>query len=247
MPYKRQRNLYDPKSKQPFKLSRSKIDLALKCPRCFYLDRRLGIPRPSIPGFALNLAVDTLLKNEFDLLRKKGEAHQLMKQYKINAVPFKHQDIDKWRNNFVGKQYLHQATNFLVFGAVDDVWVNPKEELIIVDYKSTSTSKKISLNDYYKQGFKKQMEVYQWIFRRSGFKVAKTGYFVYANASKNRPSFDGKLEFEMTLIPHQGSDSWVEPALLSIKQALDSDDIPNPGEKCEHCAYRQAVTSIKID
>lgn len=35
----RTKNLFDPKSKTPFKLSRSKIDLFLNCPRYFYLDR----------------------------------------------------------------------------------------------------------------------------------------------------------------------------------------------------------------
>ena len=40
---RRTRNLFDPKSKTPFRLSRTKLDLFLSCPRCFYLDRRLGV------------------------------------------------------------------------------------------------------------------------------------------------------------------------------------------------------------
>ena len=240
--HQRESYLYNPQSKAPFKLSRSKIDLFLGCPRCFYLDRRLGLPRPSMPGWSLNSAVDALLKKEFDLLRQKGEVHQLMKRYGINAVPFNHQDMDKWRENFHGQQYLHPATNLLVFGAVDDVWITPQEELIIVDYKSTSTSKVISLDDEYKQGYKKQMEVYQWLFRQNGFKVLKTGYFVFANAGKNRPKFDGKLEFEMTIIPYDGDDAWVEPTLLEIKKCLDADQIPAPGENCEYCRYRELIS-----
>ncbi|MFC1727152.1 PD-(D/E)XK nuclease family protein [Patescibacteria group bacterium] len=238
---KRQRNLYQPKQKEPFRISRSKIDMFLKCPRCFYLDRRLGLGRPGMPGWALNSAVDQLLKNEFDLLRKKGERHELMKRYKIDAIPFPHPDIEEWRNNFVGKQYLHKPTNLLIFGAIDDVWVNPKKELLIVDYKATSTTKEISLDDEYKQGFKKQMEIYQWIYRQSGFKVNKTGYFVYANAGKNRPKFDGRLEFEVQIIPHQGDDSWVEPTILEIKECLESDKIPNPNPDCEFCEYRKLI------
>jgi len=88
-----------------------------------------------MPGWTLNSAVDQLLKNEFDLLREKGEQHKLMKKYNIDAVPFPHPDIDQWRNNFVGKQYLHSETNLLIFGAVDDLWVNKKGELLIVDYQ----------------------------------------------------------------------------------------------------------------
>jgi len=236
---------YDPKSKKPFKLSRSKIDLFLNCPRCFYLDRRLGLGRPSMPGWALNSAVDQLLKNEFDLLREKGEQHKLMKKYNIDAIPFSHPDIDEWRNNFIGKQYLHEGTNFLIFGAIDDVWVNKKGELLIVDYKATSTTKEISLDDEYKQGYKKQMEVYQWIFRKSGFKVNDTGYFIFANAGKNRSKFDGRLEFEVSIISHKGDDSWVEPTLFEMKKCLDSDKIPDPSPDCEFCMYRNLLRKIE--
>lgn len=69
----RKGNLYDPSSSssakggQAFKLSRSKIDLFLNCPRCFYFDRRLGVARPPGFPFALNSAVDHLLKLEFDV------------------------------------------------------------------------------------------------------------------------------------------------------------------------------------
>ncbi|MDO8743015.1 MAG: hypothetical protein Q7J30_00410, partial [Candidatus Azambacteria bacterium] len=76
---KRSRNIFDPAAKAPFKLSRSKIDNFLACPRCFYLDRRLGVGQP--PGFPFNLnkAVDTLLKKEFDIHRAAGNPHPLMK------------------------------------------------------------------------------------------------------------------------------------------------------------------------
>lgn len=240
----RQRYLYEPNSEKSFPISRSKIDLFLDCPRCFYLDVRLGLGRTSIPGFSLNTAVDALLKNEFDLLRKEKKPHDLMTKYGIDAVPFDHPEINKWRENFVGKRYLHEGTNLEIFGAVDDLWVNPKGELLVVDYKSTSTEKEISLDDEYKQGYKKQMEVYQWIFRKSGFAVNDTGYFVFANAGKNRPKFDGRLEFELSIIPYKGDDSWVEPTIFEIKKCLDSGKIPESGTNCEHCQYRKLVNSV---
>lgn len=240
----RKKYLYEPRESQPFRLSRSKIDLFLECPRCFYLDRKLGISRPGMPGFSLNSAVDALLKKEFDILRQKGEAHELMKKYHLDAVPFPHPDLPVWRENFKGKEYHHLATNFVVTGAIDDLWVNPEGELIVVDYKSTSTSNEISLEDQYKQGYKKQMEVYQWIFRRSGFQVSPTGYFVYANAGKNREKFDGKLEFELSLLSYRGDDSWIEPTLGEIKKCLDSAKVPPSSITCEYCRWRGAQEKL---
>jgi len=241
---KRQNNLYDSKSKTPFRISRSKIDLFLECPRCFYLDRKLGLGRPSMPGWALNSAVDHLLKNEFDLLRKNGERHELMELYKIDAIPFNHPDLPIWRDDvyrFVGASVIHKPTDLEICGIVDDIWINKKEELLIVDYKSTSTSAEISLEDEYKQGYKKQMEIYQWIFRQMGFKVNETGYFVYANAGKNRDKFDARLEFELQIISHKGDVSWVEPTIFEIKKCLEVDNIPNPNLDCEFCEYRQLI------
>ncbi len=208
------------------------------------MDRKLGIAHPSLPGWPLNSAVDALLKKEFDLLRKKGEAHELMKKYKVDAIPYEHPDMDIWRDNFKGKEYLHEGTNLIITGAIDDIWVNPKKELLIVDYKSTSTEAEISLEDKWKQGYKRQMEIYQWIYRKSGFKVNDTGYFVFANAQKGRDRFDGKLEFELSILAHKGDDSWVEPTIFEIKKVLDSDNIPDSSATCEFCAYRRSSKSI---
>lgn len=237
---------YDPKSTSPFLLSRSKIDMFYECPRCFYLDRKMKVRRPSMPGFSLNSAVDVLLKNEFDLLRKEKQPHELMIMYKVDAVPFEHSDLAEWRDDhhsYVGASVVHKPTNLEVCGIVDDIWVKPDGELIIVDYKSTSTKDEISLEDKYKQGYKRQMELYQWIFRNKGFNVSDTGYFVYANATKDRGKFDGRLEFEMQLISHKGNTSWIEPLLTQIKAALDSDQAPKASQTCEYCNYVNSVST----
>src|SRR3989338_5486312 len=123
---KRIKNIFDPKSKAPFKISRSKLDLFLNCARCFYLDRRLGVSQPSSFPFNLNSAVDTLLKKEFDIHRAENTAHPLMKAYKLDLVPFQHEKIDEWRENFKGVQYLHVPTNLIITGAVDDLWTDKR-------------------------------------------------------------------------------------------------------------------------
>ncbi|MCJ7828106.1 PD-(D/E)XK nuclease family protein [Patescibacteria group bacterium] len=241
---KRKANIYQSGQSASFRISRSKIDRFLQCPRCFYLDRRLGLGRPSMPGFSLNSAVDQLLKNEFVLLRGKGEAHELMKEYGIEAIPLVHPDLAEWRDDmyqYKGASFLHESTNLEVTGIVDDIWVDKDGLFYIVDYKSTSTAKEISLEDEYKQGYKRQLEIYQWIFRQLGYSVSSTGYFVFANATKNRPKFDGRLEFVLSIISYQGESSWVEPTLKKIKSVLESSRLPEPSEECEYCLYRQLI------
>ena len=226
-----------------FRLSRSKLDLFIECPRCFYLDNKLGTARPRGPAFTLNVAVDALLKKEFDVHRAKGESHPLMTKYGVDAVPFKHKDLDIWRENFKGMEFKHKETGFTVSGAIDDVWVNPKDELIVVDYKATSKEGKIeTLKDSsWETQYRRQMGIYQWLLKQNGFKVSGTGYFVYANAGSDKAAFDGWLEFEVTLVPCEGTTDWVEPALIGAKTCLDSELIPLSGDSCDFCKYREAA------
>src|SRR3989338_9517283 len=104
----RQTRLYNPRASEPFPLSRTKIEDFVNCPRCFYMDRRLGAGKPDTPPFQLNKAVDTLLKKEFDTYRERKEPHPIMKAYGIDAVPFVHKDLEVWRENFKGIQFLHR-------------------------------------------------------------------------------------------------------------------------------------------
>ncbi|MBU3942387.1 PD-(D/E)XK nuclease family protein [Patescibacteria group bacterium] len=239
----RVKRLYIPGSSEEFKLSRSKIDLFLNCPRCFYFDRRLGVGRPPGFPFSLNSAVDHLLKKEFDIHRADGTNHPLIEKYGVDAHPVTHKDLDKWRHNFTGVQYLHEPTNFLITGAIDDLWQNSQGEYIVVDYKATSKNEEITkLDKDWQIGYKRQMEIYQWLLRRNGYKVSKTGYFVYCNGITDKEAFDKKLEFEVTLIPYEGDDNWVEQAILDAHECLNSDQIPEANPECDYCSYVKSLT-----
>ncbi len=242
---KRRTNLYKSDSDKPYNVSRSKIALFMECPQCFYLDRKLGIARPDTIPFSLNNAVDALLKKEFDLLRETKQPHRLMSYYRIDAIPFWHPNFHIWRDDSgqrIGAETLHKETNLNIHGIVDDIWVNTKNgELYIVDYKSTSTDYPITLDSKFKEGYKKQIEVYQWIFKRLGFNVSKTGYFLFANAIKDKEGFNYKLEFENSIIPYVANDEWIEPIIFEIKKCLESDKIPASNKNCQYCAYRKLI------
>ena len=242
---RRTKNLFDPSRKEPFKLSRSKFELFMNCPRCFYLDRRLGIGYPPGFPFTLNSAVDKLLKKEFDSYRAREVRHPLMEKYGINAVPFKHVMMDHWRNALKGgMEYLHKETNLLLTGAIDDAWVAPNKKLFIVDYKSTSKEKEVTLDADWQKSYKRQMEIYQWLFRRNDFDVSPTGYFLYCNGNTDKESFDARLEFDIKIISYQGDDSWIENKILEMHKCLTRPTIPDYTDECDYCTYNKAMKEV---
>ena len=239
---KRSRNIFDLSSKEPFPLSRTKIDLCMKCQRCFYLDQRLGVGQPSGYPLSLNVAVDALLKKEFDIHRMKQSRHPLMETYGVDAVPFEHEKMDEWRDSRTrGITFFHEPTNLIVRGGVDDVWINPKGELHIAEYKATAKNGEVGIDADWQISYKRQIEMYQWLFRKNGFKVSNTGYFVYVNGKTDVEAFDGKLEFDVKIIPYEGSDSWIEDSLLEARRVLESEKLPPASPDCDFCRYRKAT------
>jgi CRISPR/Cas system-associated exonuclease Cas4 (RecB family) len=232
------RGIYDSKRAEPYRISRSKVELFKQCERCFWLECKKGIKRP--PGFPFNInsAIDELLKREFDGLRALGEPHPIMLEYGLDGViPFTHKDLDRWRENFVGIEYFDEGLGLILFGAVDDVWQNRQGELMVVDYKSTSKKGEVSLDAPWQDGYKRQMEFYQWLLKKIGFKVSPKGYFVYANGDGDAAGFYNVVQFKTKLIEYLGNDSWVDPTLARVKEALDSNEIPKYNPECEYCRY----------
>lgn len=243
---KKTRNIFNPDSKEPFKISRSKIDLFLNCPRCFYMDRRLGVSQPPGYPFSLNSAVDTLLKKEFDAHRAAGTAHPLMKKYGIDAVPFEHEKMNEWRDALrAGVQYFYESINLIITGAIDDIWVDPKGELMVVDYKATSKRDEVNLDADWQIGYKRQVEIYQWLLRKNNFKVSDTAYFVYCNGDADKEAFDAKLEFDISVLPYKGDGGWIDKTILDLHKCLIGDKLPESGGDCDFCKYREAARDVE--
>ena len=136
----------------------------------------------------------------------------------------------------------YEDENLIIGGGLDDVWHDPiKDEVYIVDYKSTAgrtnddktALEPISLNGAYKEGYKRQMDIYQWIMRKNGFNVSEKGFFLYVNGDQHFENgmLDenpqrATMKFDVQLIEYIGDDSWVEGAIKQISKCLKSSDCP---------------------
>ena len=172
-----------------------------------------------------------------------------MESLKRNLIPFQHENIEDWRNNFKGVTYHHKKTDLIITGSVDDVWIDTDtEELVIVEYKSTSTQSEIDLNDGtpWKEQYKRQIDIYQWLFKMNGFKVADDSVFLYSNGLKTSKRFNDVMKFKTYVLEYKGSTEWVEPKILEIKKVLDQGSIPSHNEECDTCSYVESVNTYDL-
>ena len=242
---KHSRHIYDPTSYESYKLSRSKIWDFLDCPRCFYLEHRFGVARPQ--GFQTDLkaTVDLLLKKEFNMQRTNNTENPLMESYGLlGLVPFDHAKLNGWQEDHREVEYYDHGTNLIITGVVDDLWSDQGGNVIVVDYKASSQEDSRNPDARWKNGYKKQMETYQWLLRNNGLQVSDTGYFVYCKGRQDAEAFDGKLEFDIKIVPYTGDASWVDQTLEDIKDCLDRNMSPSADPECDFCAYRKAAFDV---
>jgi hypothetical protein len=231
------------RSMQRRQFSRTKLDLYLECARCFYDDVVLGLGRVGGPAFSLNIAVDALFKDEFDGYRAAGTPHPLFATVGLVAVPFAHPELDTWRNNFKGVRWVDPATDWALFGAVDDLWQRPDGALIVADYKATAKKDEITPWNIY-PGYKRQLEIYQFLIEQQGFKVDATSWLVYANGIKTGGRFDDMLRFVTKMIPVECDRAWVQGTFADAVRLVEGGQRPAAAEGCAWCGYVEGRSAL---
>lgn len=221
------------------RISRSRLENFFNCERCGWLEIRHGIRAPSLP-FNLNIAVDELLKKDFDQSRREGSVPPVLRNKGFNFVPFSHPNIEAWRDTKRGLERKHEASGITVYGALDDLWLDEDGSIMVVDYKATAKDQPVKTfsNLGYHDGYKRQLDFYSWMMAAQGITVSPRAFIFYVTARKSAPDFSGKLIFDPELLEHQVNTDWIEPFLERVKITLESGKVPAGREDCRACDYR---------
>ncbi|MEK7154464.1 MAG: PD-(D/E)XK nuclease family protein, partial [Patescibacteria group bacterium] len=215
-----------------------------ECPRCFWLYKHKDIRRPQGYPYTLSIAVDQLLKAEFDQYRERGEMHPSLVGYKglEEAKLFSDQpQLQKWRNNFEGLKCHDKDLDATLFGAVDDMLEFSDGSLAVIDYKS-SGAKEISVYDDYKM----QMDIYTYILEQLGLKTAKKGYFVFYQVDKTQgfsaeggsaSGGKGRLPFRGEIREVDTDSSYVHDLFAQAVGLARADSPPKSHSDCEYCLW----------
>ncbi|PJB99633.1 MAG: hypothetical protein CO077_00620 [Candidatus Nealsonbacteria bacterium CG_4_9_14_0_8_um_filter_35_12] len=220
-------------------LSPSSLNLFLECPCCFWLEKRVGIKRPQPYPYALNAAVDKLLKEEFDSYRKKGQPHPLLVAHNIPAKLFPNQDLlNQWRSNYVGIRYYDSELDATLFGAVDDILEFKDGKLAPLDYKSTGSS----VPTIYDR-FQIQMDIYTFLLEKNGFKTPRKGYLAFYIVDKEN-GFGDRLPFKKELHEIETNPSDIPQLFREAVELLRKDEPPSHSPDCEYGRWLREVANV---
>lgn len=237
-------------------ISWNNLRLFLQCPCCFYNHIKLRIKRPGIgpDSFALFKTIEAQYKAEFDHYRSIGKAHPLMIQQNINAIPYANDLLMAWRNPYQGYdqggiRFTDPNLGVELYGGVDDIWINSQQELMIVEYKTTSITGPIILdtrNRWHKE-YMKQLSFYAWLFKQNNYNVHEVGYFLFCNGMGDIDNPDSVIKFEKSLIPYIIDDSWVPDCIERAVNCLQQTNPPMPLLTCEYCLFFIRVAEQEIN
>ena len=210
-------------------LSPSSLNLYYECPLCFWLEKRMGIKRPQPYPYALNTAVDFLLKEESDKYRKKRELHPLLVAYNIPAKLFTNQKLlDQWRNNLKGIRYYDASLDATLFGAVDDILEFSDGKLAPMDYKSTG-SKVANVYDR----FQLQMDIYTFLLEKNGYQTARKGILAFYVVDKEN-GFVDRLPFKKEIHIIDTDPSYVQDLFAEAVNFLRKDPPTSHSPDCQY-------------
>jgi len=225
---------------RPIQLSPNSLNLYYECPLCFWLEKRMRIRRPPPYPYALNAAVDSLLKEEFDKYRNKGEPHPLLVANNIPAKLFPNQQLlNEWRNNLKGIRYYDVELDATLFGAVDDILEFQDGKLAPLDYKSTGSN----VATVYDR-FQLQMDVYSFLLEKNGYKTIKKGYLAFYVVDKKN-GFDDRLPFKKEMQIIDADPSYVKGVFEKAVNLLRSDAPLAHSANCQYGQWLKRIGELK--
>lgn len=232
---------------RPIQLSPNSLNLYLECPHCFWLDKNLGVRRPPPYPYALNSAVDALLKEEFDSYRSKGLPHPLLEQNNIKACLFPNQKLlNQWRDNFAGIRYYDQDLKATLFGAVDDVLEfdpptsSGQVKIAPLDYKSTGSS---AAKIY--DRFQLQLDTYTYLMEKNGFETTRRGYLAFYIVDKSKGFID-RLPFRKEILEIETNPSDIYSIFKDAVYILRQSSPPPHSSDCKFSVWLKGAKSFNI-
>lgn len=203
-------------------VSPARLNVLRECPRCFWLDMKLGISRPPTPFPTLPARLDRIIQGYCKEYRDSDVLPPLLRRAGVEGRLLSRR-VKPWRETTTGLRIL---------GHLDELLETPEGLYAPLDHK-TRGYPPTSVNPAYRL----QMDIYALLLEGNGLPPAGFGVLVYYVPIDSSPEEGIKLDVQAQVL-----DTSVERALDYVREArevLDMAAPPTPSEDCPYCRYRE--------
>jgi len=218
---------------KPLRLSRSKLDEFLLCPRCFWLNIHGKGPPAGFP-MGIYIVMDSLQKKYYDKHRNKGFPPMLKDKF-----PFKLAEEKLAKSFRRGIEFRDDELNVVLFGKMDDCFVDEKGRLVVIDNKTSSSEPK----DEFEDGYKFQLETYAFLLKKNGFKVNENGYLIYYIIDKEN-DFENGIRFNVKPKKFRLDTEHIHKVFKEAVLTARRSNPPKPHEECEMCMWIREMRKL---
>lgn len=215
-------------------LSSSSLSTFCECPRCFYIEKKLGCARPRGIFSSLPNGIDKILKNQMD--RFRGKLPEIMDHPRLAGFVL-------FDNDALMKKYRHWKSSPLKYedgkgnvlvGALDELLFNPRTGYYAAaDWKTKGSEPDQA---YCEQYYQKQINIYTFLGECGGLKMSSFGVLQYFFPVDTDVSA-GVIPFQSKTFILEANPGAAKDLFDSAIRCLESDIIPPSSSGCEYCSY----------
>lgn len=227
------------------RLSKSALEKFRSCPKCFWIDKNMGLKQPEGIRSGLPMGMDRVLKEHYDRHREVGNMpSELVGQvpiglnlYSGNRISMK--DLRNWRkglNVIVDAVELSTALDDLLFDKDLGVYV-------MIDYKTKAKATDEAATQQY---YGVQADCYDLALVSNGYPTPGLAYFAYyypvtVGSGTTPASFESghsalSMAWACQVIKIRANHDRAKDLLLRAAKCL-SGPMPDPGPDCEYCSF----------
>ena len=213
-----------------YRLSPRALNLYSECSRCFVLDRREGIKRPSGPFPSLPGGMDSVLKRHFDSHMKAGTMPPGLED--IGAAGHRLFSDEEKQNLWQGEGLSWENENGDSLEGKVDYILERDGKLVVLDFKTRGWP--LKTHPHYYQA---QVDIYNYLLEKIGFETEDHSLLLFYYPLDIQQG--GLVDFGKQLVKMAGGGTDVQRLFDGALRTLRRASLPRPSKDCGFCGYAQ--------
>lgn len=204
----------------PYKLSPSKLNMLMDCPRCFWRAMVQKVEFPGGPMAGIVMKIDSIIKHYFNKYREKNQLPPIIKG----------QVKGRLAKNMPKTLNYEESKDIIITGRPDDYLEIEDGKIVAFDHKTKS-----SPPEEVHEAHQLQMDIYSYLLIKNGYPTANKAYLAYYYP--NECDIHDGLDMGCKVVEVKTSPERAKRIINQAIKVLEMKTAPKAGKECEVCGF----------